>query len=240
MHRIAVLAAGLLAASLAAGCVVVTPPAVQPDEPPEVEGSDAFTYFIVTRVDMRRCAYPLCGGVFVKRVNRVTTVCADGVPAAECHVAKLDLDALGLGDDQDAALSSAFAERHALLRGSLARRDEGLPFPVETLVATEGWRGAANSVPTGRFSRLTDTGVRCVTFPCPVFLEQLLDTNLRQVVAEVDLAASGADKLQVDQGINELGTTGILAAGSTFTVSGPAGVAAGFRASEFYLRVRPE
>lgn len=237
MHRIAVLAAGLLAASFAAGCVAVSTP---PVEPPDVESSDAFTYFIVTRPDTRRCAYPRCGGVFVKRVNRATTVCADGMLAAECHVADVDLDELGLNENQDARLQRAFAEKHALLRGRLTQRDGGFAVPVETLVATEGWRGAASSVATGRFSRLTDTGVRCVTSPCPTFLEQLLNTNLRQVVAEVDLTASGADERQVERGLEELGTSGILAAGSTFTVRGPAGLAAGFRASEFYLRVRPE
>jgi len=45
-----------------------------------------FGYFIVTRRDARRCAAPMCGGFFVKRVNEETTKCADGELHEECAI----------------------------------------------------------------------------------------------------------------------------------------------------------
>src|SRR5262245_38578394 len=41
-----------------------------------------FGYFTVTRRDMRRCMFPICGGYYVKRVNQETTRCVDGKLAA--------------------------------------------------------------------------------------------------------------------------------------------------------------
>lgn len=236
MHRIAVLAAGLLAAIAATGCAVSVTPGGPPGEP---QGSTS-TYFIVTRPDVRRCAFPLCGGVFVARVNQLSTVCADGTRQADCHAAEIDLTQLRLSDEQQSELAGAFEQERALVRGRLVQVDQGLAFPVDTLVVTEGWRGVTESVPSGRFSRLTDSGIRCVTFPCPSFLEELLNSNKTQSIAEVDLSASDATPDEMELGFRELNENGILAAGSTKVVSGPAGTAAGFMASEFYVRVRPE
>lgn len=240
MHRIAVLAAGLLAAIAATGCAVAVDPGVAPGGPPEAPQGSTSTYFIVTRPDVRRCAFPLCGGVFVARVNLVSTVCADGTRQADCHAAAIDLTELRLSEEQQAEFAGAFEQKRALVRGRLIQVDQGLAFPVNTLVVTEGWRGVTESVPSGRFSRLTDSGIRCVTHPCPSFLEQLLNSNVTQSIAEVDLAASDATPDEIELGFRELNENGILAAGSTKIVSGPAGTAAGFRASEFYVRVRPE
>lgn len=238
MHRIAILAAGLLAAGLAAGCAGTTEIAA-PTGAPEPEARAASAYFIVTRRDVRRCAFPRCGGVFVKRVNRLTTVCADGVPRPECHAATVDLDELGLDEPQRSEFAGVFEQKHALVLGRLIHVDQGLSIPVETLVATEGWRGATQNEPRGRFSRLTDSGIVCITTPCPTVLERQLNTTFTQTLAEVDLAASGASRELVDQGFSELATNGILAAGRSTIVTGPAGTATGFAASEFYLRETP-
>src|SRR5687767_8551400 len=54
--------------------------------------------FYVARRDVRRCLAPACGGLWVERVNRSWTRCADGVYAASCYVGDFDRAALGLGD----------------------------------------------------------------------------------------------------------------------------------------------
>src|SRR3990167_7915517 len=54
------------------------------------------TFYIVTGRDLRKCAYPFCGGVFVRRVNLSSTVCSDGRPAAQCRALELDFKTLGL------------------------------------------------------------------------------------------------------------------------------------------------
>ena len=53
------------------------------------------SYLVVTHVDMRKCAYPICGGYFVKSVNLAATRCADGTQQQACHAVQLNTNALG-------------------------------------------------------------------------------------------------------------------------------------------------
>ena len=77
-------------------------PAEESDEAPAGRG-DAVgatsTYYSVRR-DLRRCMAPLCGGCWVKRVNRSTTRCADGGNRGECYVFEIDASGLGLGGEE--------------------------------------------------------------------------------------------------------------------------------------------
>ena len=41
--------------------------------------------YIATGVDLRKCAFPFCGGFFVKAVNQPLTQCADGTWQKTCH-----------------------------------------------------------------------------------------------------------------------------------------------------------
>src|SRR5262249_44715728 len=64
------------------------------------------TYYTL-RPDLRRCASPMCGGVFVQRVNRASTRCVDGSWASECYVADVSLDSLGFTDAEKASFESS-------------------------------------------------------------------------------------------------------------------------------------
>ena len=199
---------------------------------------DASTYYIVTRPDFRRCAWPMCGGYFVKRVNQATTKCADGVWRDECHVVDLDTSDLGVDDVDADKFGSTFSQGFGLVRGRL--KAVSLGFAVaDTLIATDAWVAEAASVPTGSFYALTSSGIQCITFPCPVLHEQKLNTRNAQNIAAVDLAASGASERQVDAGFEELWSRGILVAGTHGVVSGPAGQGKQLVASEFYTRLKP-
>src|SRR5689334_3081269 len=46
--------------------------------------------FYLLRPDLRRCASPMCGGYFVRRVNSGLTRCANGRQMSECYVASID------------------------------------------------------------------------------------------------------------------------------------------------------
>src|SRR4051812_17564357 len=48
-----------------------------------------YTYFDV-HVDLRKCLSPVCGGFFLSRLNRTTTVCADGHASTACYSPELD------------------------------------------------------------------------------------------------------------------------------------------------------
>ena len=50
--------------------------------PSDTGASPSADSYLRLQRDVRRCAAPLCGGFFVSRVNRLSTVCADGSRAA--------------------------------------------------------------------------------------------------------------------------------------------------------------
>ncbi|XXY51104.1 DUF6748 domain-containing protein [Sorangium sp. So ce269] len=197
-------------------------------------------YFIVTHPDYRRCIAPICGGHFVARVNTSLTRCADGTWQEECHMFELDLSGLGLDPSTEAKAKAAFGAGVALVRGELKQveLDDLRSRPADVLVASEIWLGATGNTPKGHFSRVDDTGVACVTYPCPVFSEHGLNTNLSGPLDSVDLSASGAAPPQVTSGMSELHTTGLLVAGQHAVVTGPAGSMNRLDAAEFYLRVK--
>src|SRR5262245_13589106 len=64
--------------------------------------------FYTVRPDVRRCASPLCGGYFVKRVNQALTRCANGRWSRECYVAEIVWNG-----------STQVEPRRALLRGNI-------------------------------------------------------------------------------------------------------------------------
>lgn len=189
------------------------------------------TFYIVTRPDLRRCAYPYCGGYYVKRVNRSLLVCSDGSVARECRVLGTDLSALAYNARESDRAESAIREGHALVRARMGYSD-GVP----KLLASEVWVGAAQSEPAGDFYRVRDNGRRCIVSPCASTHEARLNSSLHQEIAVVDFTASGASRSQVDEALDALESDSVLVAGTHGMVSGPGGRLPSLKASEFYTR----
>ncbi|MGH8519053.1 MAG: DUF6748 domain-containing protein [Panacagrimonas sp.] len=230
VHLIAAIAFGLTFAGYV--------PNAAAQESDAVREADASTFFIVTRPDLRRCAHPICGGYFVKRVNRKLTRCANGVFRPECHVVDFKFGPTGLSPKVASHFQSeVFGPGHGLTRGRLVQRRTRAGIPADTMVVTEAWEGQAGSAPTGTFMRLSSTGITCVTFPCPSFLGERLNTALEVFFNAVDLAASGAPPEAVAEGERALQNDAVLAAGRAVRVQGPAGVGRDFVTSELYLRL---
>ena len=184
------------------------------------------TYFLVQR-DVRRCASPLCGGYFVKRVNQTLTRCADRVSRSRCYVASIDWNG-----------QPEVEPERAVLRGSV----ESKTFPnfgnLGTLRVTESWQAASDRKPAGVFHRVRDLGVRCITHPCLTHHAAKLNSTVDRNVAGVDLTRVGANEELISKASKEMtAADGILIAGSTVSVKGPAGRATTLKASQFYLRV---
>src|SRR3990170_2699287 len=92
-------------------------------------GPEESGYYIVTRPDLRMCIFPICGGYFVKQVNKPKTQCANGSWQNDCHVAELEGAALGWTADELADFNEQFLQRQALVRGNLRLVPQG-PFEV--------------------------------------------------------------------------------------------------------------
>lgn len=200
-------------------------------------------YFIVTRVDTRKCIYPLCGGYFVKAVNKALTRCADGSLQKECHAVELNTTALGWTPEQQAAFDGQFAQGFALVRGTLAPAPRGL-YTADVLNTTEAWQGQARHKPLGAFYSVKSTGIVCITTPCPSLAATRLNTLGPVLNPDLDLSLSGASKEAIQAGYEALGGTGILAAGAIVPVrltslTGQPVKGSKLLASEFYLPAKP-
>jgi hypothetical protein len=187
--------------------------------------STNFTYYTVRR-DLRRCASPLCGGFFVKRVNHARTRCSNGRNMAECYVAEIDWNGQPSGET-----------RQSLVRGDLFERRYPRIGRLGVLRVIESWRAATERLPEGMFYRVKDLGIRCITYPCMTHQEERLNSYVRRKIAGVELdGAHATDELVAEAHRGMTSADGILVAGTRARVSGPAGRADTLRATQFYLR----
>src|SRR5882672_6958516 len=136
--------------------------------------------FYTVRADLRRCASPMCGGYFVRRVNMPTTRCWSGGYMAECYVAAIDWNGQA---EVDAGM--------AILRGNMSAKRYGHLGIFGVFRVDESWQAVSNNQPTGTFYRVRDRGLRCITHPCPTHHEAKLNSTFSLDIAGVDLIGAG-------------------------------------------------
>lgn len=201
-------------------------------------------YFLVTRIDTRKCAYPVCGGVFVKAVNSALTRCADGKLAKECHAVELDTRALGWSDAQRAAFEASFSQGKALVKGVLESQPRGASTG-EVLRVAEAWQGqGGNKRPLGTFYSLKNNGIVCIQAPCPAFSLSTLNRPTRERTIDFpDFSLANASDEAIMAAWRALEQGPILAAGVVmpFPSGGLEGTVYGQKllTSEFYLPATP-
>lgn len=188
-----------------------------------VDGS--YTYFEVW-TDFRKCVSPMCGGFFLHRLNRTSTVCHNGSSKWSCYTPELDWTESNLSETLQGALVDA-ANRDAVSSGAIALvRGRFAPktFPgfgnMGRFIVTEAWVAENDSVSEGVFVRVRDNGIRCIQAPCPSTTEKALNTSRAANVAELDFSAGGFADDQVSKLVGEMfgRPSGIIIAGDRFTV----------------------
>lgn len=233
---------------LGAACLFATPmwanakDAMAKPAPALAESKDS--YLIVTRQDLRKCAYPMCGGYYVKAVNKLRTRCADGTLQSECHAVQLNARALGWTDDQRATFDAQFAQGKALVRGVLEPAPAGF-YTADQLTITEAWSAQGEKKPMGAFYGVKSTGIVCITTPCPSLAATKLNTLIKPSNPSLDLSASGVDDKGLQAAYEALDTTGILASGVIVpmpvsgTLDGSVRREMRLIANQFYLPAKP-
>lgn len=230
------------------GCAADSDAAADADDAEAEVSEDAITnatnsnYWVVTRRDMRKCVAPLCSGYYVKRVNRATTVCADGKAAAECYVGSIGLNGMDLSTREEETFRGAIEGNRVVMKARLYKTKWN-GHTIGTLKANEGWIGASGSAADGTFFRVFDNGIRCVKAPCPSTTATALNGGDSYNVIKVGLenTATPAPQEALDRASWSIGTKeGILLAGGVAlpkclpnTNCGPF-----VNASEFYLRFK--
>lgn len=195
-------------------------------------------YYTVTHQDMRKCASPMCGGYFVKQVNKLKTLCADGVWRDECHVFQLDANPMGWTQEKtNNYFNDVFGTKIGIVRGNFAHAlDAGLTGAPDTLTITEAWRAQSKNVAIDPIYHVKDQGIVCIAYPCvDDTIEQLLNAwDVKdKLITDVRLKPSGASQPQIDAGYKAFSEGGILVAGKHQLTSDKLGKL--LIASQFYL-----
>jgi hypothetical protein len=186
---------------------------------------------------MRKCASPVCGGFWLKRVNQPLTVCADGKARSECYVAELERAPETLFDT-NAAL---------LVRGSLRPRAYsgagGVNLNLGYFSVVAAWRAAGPGAPLAGESRkvhyagIESSGIVCIRAPCPSFTEYTLNSPRQRLITGLDLSPAAAAPELEQKAINTVGGGGVLLVRGV-TRQSEDGAELVFEARQFYLPVR--
>jgi len=193
-------------------------------------------HYYAIRPDYRRCAYPFCGGYWVRSVNESPTECGDGTVADECYVTDLDLIVLGLSEREEAELRGDVDG--LILRGGWGLTEvEGrtlMFFEVE-----EAWRPLTDAAPTGWFFKAMDNGVRCVTTPCDTLEAAYLDYPWWFGVDRLSLRRVGLSDAQIADVSAAIADGGILLAGRSWATYRRYDIRLWIQASQVYLPIEP-
>jgi hypothetical protein len=193
------------------------------------------TYYRITP-DPRACPSPICGGWWVRRVNRDDTVCGDGAAAPQCYAASIDLSELELTEQRRLTLEQAVSTGTTLVRGRLVRKPTSQPplKELDTFVATEVWLRAGAAATPGVVYRVEDNGIRCVRAPCFWLHVSVLNTTRHRNASTVALAPSKASPTSIRRALAALDDTGVMVEGRV--VAGEPRGDRTLRATAFWLR----
>ncbi|MFO0616782.1 MAG: DUF6748 domain-containing protein [Polyangiaceae bacterium] len=210
----AVFALALLAPLSA--CAPEAPVESNPEESSEVDaravGVD--TVYVVVGQDFKKCAWPMCGGVYVKAVNQTKTTCADGSKAAQCYVADLDLVALGLNEQEASDTRNAAVAGRVLLSGGFGP----IPgFASTKLVVQKAFEQRTDAVPTGTFYTVGPSGIVCITTPCPSLAAHKMNAGTTTNVTDVDFSALGLTSDEVAAAFETIQAKNLVLSGTIKT-----------------------
>jgi hypothetical protein len=220
----------LIAGALAAVFVVPAAGALPAARDTAASGSA----YYVARADPRLCPSPMCGGIWVDRVNASSTVCGNGARQGECYAASADLTRLPVDEKGRVQLQAVITEGRAVARGTLVRGlVEGSP-QLDTFVVSEVWTASSGmGRALGVFHRLRDNGIRCVTTPCFSIRASVLNTPRFENVSRVVLSPTGAPLAERRRALEQLSGPGLIGAGRVVRARSGG---RNFVATQFYLR----
>jgi hypothetical protein len=177
------------------------------------DAASVFSFYNLI-ADTRACSLNSpadCGtGFFVSQANRSTTRCGRGIPQSQCKTMQIEWRT-----GMPASVSQGYED--GLREGQpLLVRGEIQPDPADrgmTLIVTEIWTASKPEWVQGVFALVQDSGIRCITAPCPSLVERKLNSSTFAQITGVDFEASGADAKAIELAQNSLYTDGLVIVG---------------------------
>lgn len=161
--------------------------------------------FVVLRRDTRRCVSPMCGGWWVRDVNRATV--------REVYVNGLDFSQSNLLMEEHQADVLNAGDFEVVLYGKLGRAESA--YDTRPFLVTTAWRG----MPTVKFGagdtfyRVQSVDIRCITAPCPSLSATKLHTAGKTLHHDVNVARAALTGVDQDWMMDRVVSKDALVAG---------------------------
>jgi hypothetical protein len=198
-----------------------------------------YTYYFV-QADLRKCASPVCGGVFYRLANATKTTCLDGSKAAKCYAATDSLTGLGLAETALGKVNDALANGEVLMRATIGTKTYSGVGTFAKLNAKEAWLAQTSNAIEGPLMKMEDSGVRCIAAPCDSFKESKLNSAITAMIADIKWDDSGASDRLIGTALDKMHSDGLIVAGYRSYVHGPAGTGKARDVSNLFLKVTNE
>lgn len=186
------------------------------------------TGFYLARPDYRKCASPMCGGIFINPVNRSRMECPDGSISNECYVGTVDWGKIGF---------NPFSETDSdqlLLQGSV---ENDIRFGLFT--AINAFSAAGKTRLKGKFYGVENNGILCISSPCFSFDEYLLNSKRSQPISDIDFSRTGASEKAIDQAYRLMAEgEAVIFVGENRRYRGFSGIGLRLVASQFFLPIK--
>ena len=238
MRAFALLAAASVVTSFAACVPDTSAPIVEDVDSAEDQRVAGDTLYVVTRQDFRKCAYPMCSGVYVKAVNKAKTTCFDGSKEAECYIPEIDLSAMELSEQQTSDLQNEAKSGSIMISGHIA------PMGNEVvngdgfgkLVGFKAWRNRDGEPVSGLVHLVESSGITCITAPCPSLHAKKLNSTVVKQVTDLNFTAMDLTEEEESAAATQAFTSSIMLTGTMKSSGGKKT----FSATQIFDLVQPE
>lgn len=170
--------------------------------------------------DTRECAPPFCGGFFIRELNRRYTRC-HSTPSRykrqHCYISHFDFSSLTLSTKETERLESLLSEGAGIVTGHYvtppapSRSRMPLSFKVKSVYSPQKNSVSSNGMRRTSFYKLEDSGIRCVTTPCPTIEVTKVNRRRTRVVVpdRIERTLDGTE-ISLCQGCNSMIVRGRL------------------------------
>lgn len=234
--RLASVVALTFATTVAACAPDTSAPTSEDVDSVEDQRVEADTVYVVTGRDFRKCAWPMCGGYFVKAINKAKTTCFDGTKQPECYVSDLDLTPMELPEEQSFAVRDRATAGEVLISGNLQPVGGDFGNGFGKLVGFKAWQNRDAGAVSGTAHLVASSGIVCITTPCPSLEARKINSTVVKAVTDLDFAALDLTDDEEAAAGSVAATTGLMATGSMKTK----GNKKVFVAKQIFDQVQPE
>ena len=204
---------------------------------PSLDVSFEPTDFYSARSDFRKCPAPLCGGYFIKKLNKAKMICADGSFKKECYVASANFDEFGISSFPFSSEDTTPYVFKGKQRLELFKDFKGLGvFEV-----SEAYKASIDSITSSNFYGLESLGIVCITSPCFSYEAHLINRKTTLDVSNVDfsLIGSAEDEMVVQAQQDLADGEVVLIAGQVRFIEGFSGLGRKMIVTQLYTPITP-